>query len=312
MTAPPAGSPSSAGPALAGLRVLDVSTLFAGPMAATMLGDFGADVVKVEHPRGDPVRTHGASKDGVGLWGKVVGRNKRGITLNLSDAAGQEVFRRLAAGADVVIENFRPGTLERWGVGPEDLFARNPGLVLAIDGPELDAFVQAAGAALTDSQPATMLSPGIHASFEKGVEALATMPSLDELRARLVGMINTPVSPVGEVGEAAVVQLVGDGDRARRTVAVLGQDEVRLARAGVVALERVGPVKKNHHVSVLLDRIVENDAIGQKIFRSWHRGVKNCLLAEALHLDNLVPEDVVRGEHVQLGVVQHGSSSRQA
>ena len=72
--------------ALAGLRVLDVSTLFAGPLAATMLGDFGADVVKVEHPRGDPVRTHGASKDGVGLWGKVVGRNKRGITLNLSDA----------------------------------------------------------------------------------------------------------------------------------------------------------------------------------------------------------------------------------
>ena len=130
MTAPPAGSPSSAGPALAGLRVLDVSTLFAGPMAATMLGDFGADVVKVEHPRGDPVRTHGASKDGVGLWGKVVGRNKRGITLNLSDAAGQEVFRRLAAGADVVIENFRPGTLERWGLGYEELSRDNPGLVL--------------------------------------------------------------------------------------------------------------------------------------------------------------------------------------
>src|SRR3712207_7731077 len=99
-------------------------------MAATMLGDFGADVVKVEHPRGDPVRTHGASKDGVGLWGKVVGRNKRGITLNLSDAAGQEVFRRLAAGADVVIENFRPGTLERWGLGYEELSRDNPGLVL--------------------------------------------------------------------------------------------------------------------------------------------------------------------------------------
>ena len=124
MTASPAGS------ALAGLRVLDVSTLFAGPLAATMLGDFGADVVKVEHPRGDPVRTHGASKDGVGLWGKVVGRNKRGITLNLSDAAGQEVFRRLAAGADVVIENFRPGTLERWGLGYDELSRDNPGLVL--------------------------------------------------------------------------------------------------------------------------------------------------------------------------------------
>jgi crotonobetainyl-CoA:carnitine CoA-transferase CaiB-like acyl-CoA transferase len=116
--------------ALAGLKVLDVSTLFAGPLAATMLGDFGADVVKVEHPRGDPVRSHGASKDGIGLWGKVVGRNKRGITLYLGSPEGQDVFRRLVADADVVIENFRPGTLERWGLGYEQLSAENPGLVL--------------------------------------------------------------------------------------------------------------------------------------------------------------------------------------
>lgn len=117
--------------ALAGLKVLDVSTLFAGPLAATMLGDFGADVVKVEHPRGDPVRSHGANKDGVGLWAKVVNRNKRGITLYLGSPAGQEVFRRLVADADVVIENFRPGTLERWGLGYPELSADNPGLVLA-------------------------------------------------------------------------------------------------------------------------------------------------------------------------------------
>ncbi len=117
--------------ALAGLKVLDISTLFAGPMAATMLGDFGADVIKVEHPRGDPVRYHGASKDGVGLWGKVVGRNKRGITLYLGSPEGQEIFRRLVAQADVVIENFRPGTLERWGLGYDELSTLNPGLVLA-------------------------------------------------------------------------------------------------------------------------------------------------------------------------------------
>jgi crotonobetainyl-CoA:carnitine CoA-transferase CaiB-like acyl-CoA transferase len=116
--------------ALAGLRVLDVSTLFAGPLAATMLGDFGAEVIKIEHPKGDPVRYHGASKDGVGLWGKVVGRNKRGITLYLGAAEGQDVFRRLVASADVVIENFRPGTLERWGLGYEELSRINPGLVL--------------------------------------------------------------------------------------------------------------------------------------------------------------------------------------
>ncbi|MGY1825244.1 MULTISPECIES: CaiB/BaiF CoA transferase family protein [unclassified Blastococcus] len=116
--------------ALAGLRVLDVSTLFAGPLAATMLGDFGAEVIKIEHPKGDPVRYHGASKDGVGLWGKVVGRNKRGITLYLGSPEGQEVFRKLVATADVVIENFRPGTLERWGLGYDELSRDNPGLVL--------------------------------------------------------------------------------------------------------------------------------------------------------------------------------------
>jgi formyl-CoA transferase len=116
--------------ALAGLRVLDVSTLFAGPLAATMLGDFGAEVIKIEHPKGDPVRYHGASKDGVGLWGKVVGRNKRGITLYLGSPEGQDVFRRLVASADVVIENFRPGTLERWGLGYDELSGINPGLVL--------------------------------------------------------------------------------------------------------------------------------------------------------------------------------------
>jgi crotonobetainyl-CoA:carnitine CoA-transferase CaiB-like acyl-CoA transferase len=117
--------------ALQGLKVLDVATLFAGPLAATMLGDHGADVVKIEHPRGDPSRTHGAQRDGVGLWWKMLGRNKQAITLNLSSPEGQEVFRTLAADADVVIENFRPGTLERWGIGPEVLHEANPGLVLA-------------------------------------------------------------------------------------------------------------------------------------------------------------------------------------
>jgi crotonobetainyl-CoA:carnitine CoA-transferase CaiB-like acyl-CoA transferase len=117
--------------ALQGLKVLDVATLFAGPLAVTMLGDHGADVVKIEHPRGDPSRTHGAQRDGVGLWWKMLGRNKQAITLNLSSPEGQEVFRTLAADADVVIENFRPGTLERWGIGPEVLHEANPGLVLA-------------------------------------------------------------------------------------------------------------------------------------------------------------------------------------
>jgi crotonobetainyl-CoA:carnitine CoA-transferase CaiB-like acyl-CoA transferase len=120
-----------AGP-LAGVRVVELATLFAGPLAGAMLGDFGADVVKVEHPRKpDPSRGHGAGKDGIGLWWKVLGRNKRTMTLDLSTMDGARVLRRLAADADVLIENFRPGTLERWGIGPDVLLADNPRLVLA-------------------------------------------------------------------------------------------------------------------------------------------------------------------------------------
>lgn len=116
--------------ALEGVKVLEVATLFAGPLAATLLGDFGADVVKIEHPKGDPVRHHGATKDGIGLWGKVIGRNKRAVTLYIGAPEGQEIFRRMVAEADVVIENFRPGTLERWGLGWAELSAINPRLIL--------------------------------------------------------------------------------------------------------------------------------------------------------------------------------------
>ncbi|GAA3238270.1 MULTISPECIES: CoA transferase [unclassified Streptomyces] len=117
---------------LTGLRVLDLATLFAGPMAATLLGDFGADVVKIEHPlRPDPSRGHGPAKDGIGLWWKVLGRNKRTVTLDLSRPGGRNTLLRLAADADVIIENFRPGTLEKWGLGWPQLSAANPRLVLA-------------------------------------------------------------------------------------------------------------------------------------------------------------------------------------
>ncbi|GAA2537894.1 CoA transferase [Microbacterium mitrae] len=118
--------------ALAGIRVIDAATLFAGPMAAMHLGDNGAEVIKVEHPtRPDPARTHGVAKDGVNLWWKTLGRNKQTVTANLSSPGGREVFLKLAETADVVIENFRPGTLERWGLGWDELRARNPRLVLA-------------------------------------------------------------------------------------------------------------------------------------------------------------------------------------
>lgn len=116
---------------LKGVRVIDAATLFAGPMAATLLGDFGAEVVKVEHPRGDPVRNHGYQKNGINLWWKMLSRNKQAVTCNMSTARGQDVMRRLVSTSDVFIENFRPGTLERWDLDPKDLLEINPGLVIA-------------------------------------------------------------------------------------------------------------------------------------------------------------------------------------
>lgn len=116
---------------LIGLRVIDASTILAGPLCCQILGDFGADVIKIEHPmHGDSMRGHGSQKDGIPLWWKEISRNKRTLGLNLSNSKGAEVFLRLAANADVIVENFRPGTLERWGIGPEQLNAVNPGLVL--------------------------------------------------------------------------------------------------------------------------------------------------------------------------------------
>ncbi len=101
-------------------------------MAATMLADFGAEVIKIEHPKnGDPVRTHGSSKNGVGLWWKMLARNKKSVTLYLGSPEGQEIFKQLIKDADVVIENFRPGTLEKWGLGYDELAKINPKLVLA-------------------------------------------------------------------------------------------------------------------------------------------------------------------------------------
>ena len=118
--------------ALDGLTVIDVSTLFAGPMAAMHLGDMGAAVVKVEHPtRPDPARGHGPSKDGDNLWWKTLGRNKRTISLDLHTPGGRDALLRLAENADVLIENFRPGTLERWGLGYDVLSERNPRIVVA-------------------------------------------------------------------------------------------------------------------------------------------------------------------------------------
>jgi crotonobetainyl-CoA:carnitine CoA-transferase CaiB-like acyl-CoA transferase len=115
---------------LGGLRVIDASTILAGPMLATYLGDFGAEVIKVEHPSGDGLRKVGREKEGKSLEWKLVSRNKKPVTLNLAHPDGQKLFHRLASTADVVITNFRPRTLDKWKIKYETLSQHNPGLIM--------------------------------------------------------------------------------------------------------------------------------------------------------------------------------------
>jgi crotonobetainyl-CoA:carnitine CoA-transferase CaiB-like acyl-CoA transferase len=117
--------------ALSGVRVIDAATLGAAPLAAALMAEFGADVIKVEHPkRGDPLRDWGAKSNGIGLLWKSIGRNKRSVTLDLHHEEGRDLLRQLAAKADVLIVNFRPGRLEKWQLAWDDLRKVNPRLVM--------------------------------------------------------------------------------------------------------------------------------------------------------------------------------------
>lgn len=123
-------SADGAGP-LAGLRVLDASTMIAAPTTAATLADFGAEVVKLERPGvGDPVRRYGAQRDGIGLYWKALGRNKRSVALDLHVPEAQELLLRWLPSFDVFVENFRPGTLERWNLAPERMLALAPHLIV--------------------------------------------------------------------------------------------------------------------------------------------------------------------------------------
>ena len=130
MTVPPPLNPGAPSP-LAGIRVLELGTMIAGPVVATLLGDFGAEVIKIEQPQGgDPIRNIGPFCEGEGLWWNVEGRGKKSITLDLRQQEGQALLRRLVRHADVLVENFRPGTMEKWNVGWPILSQENPRLVM--------------------------------------------------------------------------------------------------------------------------------------------------------------------------------------
>jgi formyl-CoA transferase len=130
-SAPSTLPPQVAPAALGGLKVLELGQLIAGPFAAKTLADFGAEVIKIEPPgSGDPLRKWRLLKDGTSVWWQVQSRNKRSLALDLRTPEGQGVVRQLAREADVLIENFRPGALEGWGLGPDDLLAANPRLIM--------------------------------------------------------------------------------------------------------------------------------------------------------------------------------------
>ncbi len=118
---------------LAGVRVIEMGQLLAGPFVAARLADFGAEVIKIETPlTGDAMRQWGHDRfEGKGLWWPILARNKKSVTANLRESRGQDLARKLLAGADVLVENFKPGTLEKWGMSPDELHKINPGLVIA-------------------------------------------------------------------------------------------------------------------------------------------------------------------------------------
>jgi formyl-CoA transferase len=120
-----------AGQILAGIRVLELGQLIAGPFAAKTLADFGAQVVKIEPPgQGDPLRKWRLLHEGTSVWWEAQSRNKQSVCVDLRQPEGQDIVRQLAAEADVLIENFRPGTLEKWGLSWETLHALNPRLIM--------------------------------------------------------------------------------------------------------------------------------------------------------------------------------------
>jgi crotonobetainyl-CoA:carnitine CoA-transferase CaiB-like acyl-CoA transferase len=183
------------GAALAGLTVLDLATFVAAPFCATLLGEFGADVIKVEQPGvGDDLRRLGSPAGaGVSYWWLADSRNKKSITCNLRDPDGQALVRRLVAGADVVTENFRPGTLERWNLGYESLRAANAGVVLV----RISAYGRIAAAmsgigylsGYPDRPPVTPGTPTIPDYLAGAMGAFGAMVALEHRRRTGEGQV---------------------------------------------------------------------------------------------------------------------------
>lgn len=194
---------------LAGLRVIDISTVLAGPNCARYLADFGADVIKVEHPEhGDTLRNMAWRHpgDGTGMWWKLANRNKRTIALDLKNDDDRKVFLRLVDEADVLVENFRPGTLERWGLGPDELHARTPRLVITrVSGFGQDGPYAGRAGFATIAEAMSGLSA---LSGEPDGQPLLPPIALTDEVAGLVGAFATMVALHSKVGQVVDVSLL--------------------------------------------------------------------------------------------------------
>jgi succinyl-CoA--D-citramalate CoA-transferase len=218
---------------LSGLRVLDIGTMIAGPFAATLLADYGADVIKIEKPGvGDPMREWTPIKDGRSLWWKVAARNKRLITLDLAKPEGKSIFLAMSSVADLVVENFRPGTLERWGIGPAVLWEDNPGLVI----------VRVSGYGQTGPYRER---PG----YGTAADALSGIPSFTGFPDRpptlpAFPLADTLAGTFGALGAMAALYERRTSGRGDEVDVSLFEPLFRLAESQVVAYDQLGLVKQ--------------------------------------------------------------------
>lgn len=218
---------------LSGLRVLDIGTMIAGPFAATLLADYGADVIKIEKPGvGDPMREWTPIKDGRSLWWKVAARNKRLITLDLAKPEGKSIFLAMSSVADLVVENFRPGTLERWGIGPAVLWQDNPGLVI----------VRVSGYGQTGPYRER---PG----YGTAADALSGIPSFTGFPDRpptlpAFPLADTLAGTFGALGAMAALYERRASGRGDEVDVSLFEPLFRLAESQVVAYDQLGLVKQ--------------------------------------------------------------------
>lgn len=214
---------------LAGVRVLDAATMIAAPMTATMLADYGADVIKVELPGvGDSVRQFGGQKDGQGLYWKALGRGKRSVALDLRTEEGKRLLIDWLAQFDVFIENFRPGTLERWGIGPDVLHAANPQLVIlrvtayGQDGPYRE-------------------QPG----FGTLAEALVAIPSVSGFEDRAPLLPALPLADImaGSLGASAVLAALRGRDESGRADVIdlaIYEAALKLMEINILEFQQLG------------------------------------------------------------------------